>query len=500
MDESIYEILKEKYANVVQFNFTNSTSNPINVDLFNSASLSPIPTSVGNTNPTYSTNRLLSTIFPTTFIQAYNSINNSIYLLDLINQNIIVYDISSQFSTFIALPTVSCFDLLFCPTNNNIYVTDDNVGNPIVIIDCSLNVVSGTIAIGAIESLSFMEYNPNNNFIYIGGQIGGTNNSIYFLDCSTNILTASLLLPFVSSAINFSNVTSSNFIYFTYGTNIRKIDCSTNTITGVSITVSAFTNNNMIFNPNNDLLYGTINGSSAIFVINTNTDTFLFNLTSTSSIGFNSNNLELNNTTNQLFVASNITNDYDVFDCNLNSYIKTNQVSTTGHVVNMLFIQSTETLYTTDTNTFLTEISTAFSVTPFYVIGSANYNSFVNNLNNEPIFIQIIRLLVQNQEQLFNQLQFTKIDANGNQLFFPELPITKIDTDQEQGNIASIDMKNLVFDGRTYINQYQLNGFESVSFEIYYKQLDLTSVKPNLPMFFKPKVQLKEYIKKELNL
>jgi hypothetical protein len=61
-------------------------------------------------------------------------------------------------------------------------------------------------------------------------------------------------------------------------------------------------------------------------------------------------------------------------------------------------------------------------------------------------------------------------------------------------------MKNLVFDGRTYINQYQLNGFESVSFEIYYKQLDLTSVKPNLPMFFKPKVQLKEYIKKELNL
>jgi hypothetical protein len=154
------------------------------------------------------------------------------------------------------------------------------------------------------------------------------------------------------------------------------------------------------------------------------------------------------------------------------------------------------------TNVFLDLFNTSNLVIPpsIKITGSSDYNYFVNNLNNEPVFIQMIRLLVQNQEQLFNQLQFTKIDANGNQLFFPELPITKIDTDQEQGNIASIDMKNLVFDGRTYINQYQLNVFESVSFEIYYKQLDLTSVKPNLPMFFKPKVQLKEYIKKELNL
>jgi hypothetical protein len=131
--------------------------------------------------------------------------------------------------------------------------------------------------------------------------------------------------------------------------------------------------------------------------------------------------------------------------------------------------------------------------------GSSNYNSFVNNLNNEPIFIQIIRLRVQNQEQLINQLQFTKIDANGHQFFTPEFPIIKIDTHQKQGNIASIDMKNLVFDGRTYINQYQLNAFESVSFEFYYKQLNLSSATSNLPLLFKPKVQLKEYIKNKLN-
>jgi hypothetical protein len=138
--------------------------------------------------------------------------------------------------------------------------------------------------------------------------------------------------------------------------------------------------------------------------------------------------------------------------------------------------------------------------TPYYISGSANYNSFVNSLNGEPIEIQMIRLLVENQVQLYNQLQLTKIDSSGNQIFLPDFPINKIDTMQEQGNISEIELNDIVFDGRTYINQYQLNGNESISFEIYYTQLDRLSATPTYPIFFKPKVQLKEYIKNELNL
>ena len=140
------------------------------------------------------------------------------------------------------------------------------------------------------------------------------------------------------------------------------------------------------------------------------------------------------------------------------------------------------------------------TTTPYYISGSANYNAFVNNLNNEPIEIQMIRLLVLNQDQLYNQLQLTTIDSNGNQIFLPDFPINKIDINQEQGNISEIELKDVVFDGRTYINQYQLNPYESLSFEIYYIQLDLTTATPTYPIFFKPKIQLKEYIKKELNL
>jgi hypothetical protein len=140
-----------------------------------------------------------------------------------------------------------------------------------------------------------------------------------------------------------------------------------------------------------------------------------------------------------------------------------------------------------------------FTATPFFIGGSTNYNTFVNNLNFEPIFVDEIRILTQNQTQLYNQVQFTKIDSNGNQIFFPEFPITKVDSYQQQGNIAGLQLNGLVFDGRTYINQYVINANQIVSFEIYYKQLDRFSATPTYPIFFKDKIQLKEYIRKDYN-
>jgi len=102
--------------------------------------------------------------------------------------------------------------------------------------------------------------------------------------------------------------------------------------------------------------------------------------------------------------------------------------------------------------------------------------------------------LVQNQNQLNNEVQLTKIDSNGNQVFMPNFPINQVSAYQQQGNIGEINVDNIIFDGRTYINQYQLNPYETISFEIYYKQLDLTSTNMSYPIMFKNKVSLKEYI------
>ena len=203
----------------------------------------------------------------------------------------------------------------------------------------------------------------------------------------------------------------------------------------------------------------------------------------------------INPLTNQLFITdSNVLNgkQFAVIDFATNSLISVNTIGGIGATYGVLYNSVTNSMYISGS---LFSVVT-FTATPFFIGGSVNYNTFVNSLNNEPIFIEEIRILTQNLTQLNNQVQFTKIDSSGNQIFFPEFPINKIDIEQNN-NIANIRLYGLVFDGRTYINQYVINANQIVSFEIYYKQLDRLSATPTFPIFFKPKVQLKEYIRKD---
>jgi hypothetical protein len=180
---------------------------------------------------------------------------------------------------------------------------------------------------------------------------------------------------------------------------------------------------------------------------------------------------------------------YFVIDCNTNTLISTNTLSGSGATYGVIYNQLTNSMYISGS---LFSVVT-FTATPFFIGGSTNYNTFVNSLNYEPIFVDEIRILTQNLTQLNNQVQFTKIDSNGNQVFFPEFPINKIDVDQNN-NIANIILNGMVFDGRTYINQYVINANQIVSFEIYYKQLELFSASHTFPIMFKTKVSLKKYI------
>ena len=202
--------------------------------------------------------------------------------------------------------------------------------------------------------------------------------------------------------------------------------------------------------------------------------------------------MDLNPITNQIFISdiSGIgAKQYSVIDCNTNTLISTNTLSGSGDTYGVIYNPLTDSIYISGS---LFSVVT-FTATPFFIGGSTNYNTFVNSLNYEPIFVDEIRILTQNLTQLNNQVQFTKIDSNGNQVFFPEFPINKIDVDQNN-NIANIILDGMVFDGRTYINQYVINANQIVSFEIYYKQLELFSASYSFPIMFKSKVSLKKYI------
>jgi hypothetical protein len=64
MEENVQELLKDKDENVVQFNFENNTSSPVAITLFDTASLTTIPTSGSLTSTYTASNDLLPSLPP----------------------------------------------------------------------------------------------------------------------------------------------------------------------------------------------------------------------------------------------------------------------------------------------------------------------------------------------------------------------------------------------------------------------------------------------------
>jgi len=487
MEKKIAKLLENKYENVVQFNVVNTTPNPIFLDLFNTSEvLSSIPSSptyifppntyvgsfglikpykyaVLNTSSQilYAIDGGVSLLLYDTAnnnlnigsinlgalgfsFGAYNSINNTIYFINQVNNSIQVIDCNTNTlgaSISITNPEIIGFNSI----NNTMYVSGAGLGN--VVINCNTNTIIATITAPAPFNTGY-EFDSVNNFMYAGIS-GGI--YVYRIDCTTNIAIPYLAVTNPQNIV-FSSIDNKLFVYKTTS-NIEVWDLTSATLI-TSISTSYILSQGYYDSVQNYIYWGTSSG--VVIVINCNNNTILTTITIPSATKIHVGGINLQQNAVYYCVA------------NINQIV---QVTTLG---------------ITSTN--------------YYISGSSNYNTFVNNLNNEPIEIQMIRLFVENQEQLYNQLQLTKIDSSGNQIFLPDFPINQVDIMQQQGNIGEISLKDVVFDGRTYINQYKINGYETISFEIYYTQLDLTSATPTFPIFFKPKIQLKEYINKELNL
>jgi hypothetical protein len=478
MDKKVRELLKYKDENVVQFNLVNTTNQNQFVDLFNTDNLNIVPTTL---NYIFPPNTSTGTFGLGTYQRlATNTSNGNLYAV-------------------VGSTTVNIFD-----TNNN------NIPLPNLILP---------------TPVSMLVYNSINNTFYF---FDGLNGLIYVVDANTNLIITTL--PYAGGISDAVFVSSKNSIYADTLLGTMEIDCVLNTITNLPLV--AYTSYS--YNPIVNQLYGVQSFTNTFDVIDPISNIVVQSISSALASVITTN---ININTPFVYVANGVTGDVSVYNWNTSYSLVTllspsigvlgrgiydsvtNNVyfgSNTGNIVaingnntfqtsfvalsilpNIALNQNQNSIYLASpfTNNINQVTTIGVTLSNFYISGSSNYNTFVNNLNNEPIFIQMIRLVVQNQEQLYNQIQFTKIDSNGNQLFTPEFPIVRIDTEQEQGNIATIELNDIVFDGRTYINQYQLNPLQTISVEIYYKQLDLNSASNKYPILFKPKVQLIEYIK-----
>ena len=488
MEEKIQKLLDNKYENVVQFSVTNTTPNPIFLDLFNTSDLSVIPNSVNYIYPPNTVTGDFGIIAPIDwtaiatngYLYAYDG-SVTILIFDTNNNNVLIGSINLFGIIF------SAGWLTYNPVNNKLYI-NDNLSNNIVVINCTTNTYLSTISIPSYVGMSVI--NTINNKLYISNSnpLIGT----YIIDCTTDTLQTNI----PSNSGGYLAYNSTNNILYSADTltnTIDVIDCVTNTIV---TTISVLNPFSILYVALNNSLYVDSNNSQ-IIVIDCVTNTILNTITIPilGGLGYPA----YNSLQNQIYWGSG-SGQAIVISCVQNLVIDSLFVGSSPLVVCLYNPLQNSVYFSTPLLFTITQVTTTgITATPYYISGSANYNSFVNNLNSEPIEIQMVRILTQNLTQLNNQFQITKIDSNGNQIFFAEFPINKIDIEQNN-NIAELSLKDMVFDGRTYINQYQLNANQSMSFEIYYMQLDLTSATPTFPIFFKPKIQLKEYIKKELNL
>jgi uncharacterized delta-60 repeat protein len=395
-----------------------------------------------------------------------NSVGNSASLLNLNGaMKTIIYDSSNN--------------VFYGTTNTSLYV-----------ISSDGQFVQNIVALSVV--MTSIIYNPNNNYLYCL-----STNIVEVYECVTFSLVTTISLGGSNFSQVLSEVTPLNEIYYfdDISNLLQKIDCLTNTIVSINLSLpNVPTSNGLPYY--NGYLYVLSNTSNVIDIVDTNTDTYFSSITIPAIYTFNPYISAINPLTNQLFITdSNLSRQFAIIDLPTNSFVSVNTLSGVGGTYGIVYNSITDSMYISGS---LFSVVT-FTATPFFISGSTNYNSFVNNLNVEPIFVDEIRILTQNLTQLNNQVQFTKIDSNGNQIFFGEFPINKIDIEQNN-NIAELKLYGLVFDGRTYINQYVINANQSVSVEIYYKQLDRFSATATYPIFFKPKIQLKDYIKKELNL
>jgi uncharacterized delta-60 repeat protein len=366
---------------------------------------------------------------------------------------------------------------------NNVFYASDNFNTYQISSDGQvISLLSGNGA----TSLS---YNSNNNSLY-----GINLNSLNITDCLTFV---SNILSLPNNSSGLSSVTPLNKIYFFDDVTgfLQKIDCSTNTLDLINLALPNITSNVNSITYNNGYLYITSSTSNIIDVVNTNTDTYFTSITIPAIYSFLPNYVGVNPTTNQLFISdSNPTNpkQYAVVDFSSNNVV-VNSLGGIGATYGVFYNSITNTMYVSGSLFSVTVITPS----PVVIGGSTNYNAFVNNLNNEPILISSLRIVAQNQQQLYNEVQFTRIDSNGNQIIFSEFPILKVDSNQEQGNIAEIKLDNIIFDGNTYISNYIVNPNQTVNLEIKYNQLNLFNVTKGYPIFFKEKVQLKQYIKED---
>jgi len=283
--------------------------------------------------------------------------------------------------------------------------------------------VTTTIGFPIVKAL-WLTYVPANNSIYVSTQLGFT---LERIDCNSNLIVASILLGTVPDGTCFAS--SNNYLYVTSNTGccVQYVDITTDTVLGAITLPVGYMPFDCTFDINLNNVYVGGLGSVDIQIIDASTNTLKTPISAPSQGNYMT---------------------YDNF---------AERIIYTSVFANSVYVFTTK----------------GISANPLYVTGSSDYNCFIRNLETEPIILVGMYVISENQIQLANPLNIKKRSADGNSKVMPDFPLLQVSSFQEQGNRAFIKFgSKVVFDGRTFFSDYNIDANEEVTFILLYDQFN----------------------------
>lgn len=487
----------------VLFKMVNPTSLPCSFNLFAGFSLVPVPNTPNGYVPNLNPLGVPVMNFPASASAAYPSYEcaivheplsgalnyatvyvpttDRVYIVDNNNVQVINPNTNIVVNT-IALPTITNggSQAVFNSVMNRVYISSF-IGSTIDIIDCATETVFGSFSSSSGSPVLNMAFNVTNNTMY---NAMGTDNNIEILNCATNTTGGLILLSGTVSGVTIwvSGANTYCLAINSFNNTFYYINAALNTIISSFVTVS----NGTGFGGGNCIIYNSVN-NSVYYIDFARTSIVEISMATFTVVG----SISCNQPTSLLYISNyNVLycddfasgNQVKVFTCVSNTLLNTIPVSLTlGTIPNPLMGQlsydslNNSAWVTRNYGLFAEEqVSKLCANNPMcYIVGSQDYNEFIQDLRNNPICVRQMNFYYQNSPQVSVPLNLQTKDANGNMCTIPRLPNITLSTDQFQPNIATVDFhcKDLVLDCLTTINQYTIAPNSEVTFVMYYKQV-----------------------------
>ena len=430
----------------------------------------------------------------------YNTSNNCIYSVGTLTAPIEVFDCSTNTVIFQTYPTTNTSvdftndlsvvltndnQLVFCQFNTNISL--------LTFFDCNTNKILYSTVVESsstnLDSNNFcgyingLTYNPNNDTLTC--YMGGTNQAFDFV---TKIDQYNYLQSLIT--ISKTNTTYNDIVVSYYDLGVNNIiqmnsgssiywNQQSSTNPNIYYSLSGSQIDNIFYNPLNSYLYGSIQGSSLLYVIDLTNSQLITSLNlgfsgSITDLSFNylDNILGVSTSTTAVF-PSTTSGGFVLIDMQTNTIYQT--FSSYGNYgvgfvnFNPITNQFSYGGLITTGSSYIAQINLISNFVITTSGSTINYNTFVQTLNDSPKITQEFALQIP-QSYSVNPLNVKYTDASGNSTFTPYLPNIDIDQYQKSKNRGAVKFDdNYIMSQNTEIVDFILPPLSSVVLVITYR-------------------------------